>query len=295
LPLLFGTSINNEQNLKSICLYGRNISATYQNSSYANKPFYNLDLINKYSNKTNKNFTLYRDPFLNYEIKFFDKSSWGCKDIFSHIDLKKFCLNQDWRKKLIYLNLQNITHIGQFGNVDRHLISDWIKIDKLELDSYLSSWDEFNNRFSMPARINLNIFYATYGLVNNTQVGVFKASLNIENIYWWSKHPENPNQGQEFLTYFNVNFYRIPQSMVWWFAPPPGFIKLPRNIMYPFRIGTTVYNKAGYIKNDNVNFIKKLVNVVNVNLNKQTPMNANVKNNLSSFFLIIFIMGALFF
>lgn len=75
--------------------------------------------------------------------------------------------------------------------------------------------------------------------------------------------------------------------MVWWFAPAPGFVKLPRNIMYPFRIGTTVYNKAGYIKNEHLSLIKKFVNV------KQIPM--NVKNNLSSFFLIIFIMGALFF
>ena len=28
----------------------------------------------------------------------------------------------------------------------------------------------------------------------------------------------------------------------WWEAPGPGFIRLPRNIMYPFRIGTSKYN-----------------------------------------------------
>jgi len=267
-----------------MCLFSQNVSNIYSQS--VEKPFYNFDLINKNPNSS-YNFYLYKDPFFNYEIKFLDKSSWGCTDQFSYADLKKFCLNQDWKKKLIYQNLNNITHLGQFGNADRHLISDWIKIDKLDINSYISSWDDYYNRCSIPARINLNIFYATYGLVNNTQVAIFKALINIENIYWWWKNPRDLKTNQEFYTYINVNFYRIPQSMVWWFAPPPGFVKLPRNIMYPFRIGTTVYNKSYFLKNDYYNLVKKFVNV------KQIPK--NIKNNLSSFFIILFLMGALFF
>jgi len=167
------------------------------------------------------------------------------------------------------------------------LISDWVKIDKLDLNSYLSSWDDFYNRCNIPARINLNIFYVTYGLVNNTQVAIYKASLNIENIYWWAKYPGEKDKKQEYFTYFNINFYRIPQSMVWWFAPGPGFFRLPRNIMYPFRIGTTVYNKSSYLKNEQINLIKKLVNV------KKIPI--NIKSNLKSIFVILFLMSALFF
>ena len=188
--------------------------------------------------KSKMNFSLYYDELFDNIIRYQDRTSWGCSDKFIHEDLKKFCLNQDWKKKLIYQNLDNITHIGKFGNVERHLILDWIKINKLDLNSYTSSWDDFYNRCSIPGRINLNILYATYGLVNNTQIGIFKASLNIENIYWWSKYPDNSTI-QDYYTYINVNFYRIPQSMVWWFAPGPGLMKLPRNIMYPFRIGTS--------------------------------------------------------
>jgi hypothetical protein len=200
--------------------------------------------------------------------------------------LRKFCLTQAWRDKLIYKSLNNITHLGAFGNANRQKTSDWIKIEKLSLDSYTSSWDEFYNRCSIPAKINLNILYATYGLVNNTQIAIYKASLNIENIYWWAKSPGN-NNTQDYNTYVNINYYRIPQSTEYWFAPPPGFIKLPRNIMYPFRIGTTDYNQGEFLRNENFlirNFFYKKNIIPN-----------NVKNNLNSFFLVIFLFGVLFF
>lgn len=216
-------------------------------------------------------------------------------DRFSYIDLRKFCLNQDWKKKLIYQNLNNITHIGKFGNADRHFISDWVKIDKLDINQYISSWDDFYNRCSIPARINLNILYATYGMVNNTQIGIFRASLNIEYIYWWAKFPNSIDKIQNFNTYFNINFYRIPQSMVWWFAPPPGFIKLPRNIMYPFRIGTTLYNSlpnsAGFLKNDHFNFIKQFL----ITNKLQLPQSNNIKFPFKSFMILAFLMSVILF
>lgn len=253
-------------------------------------PFYNFTnggLIDKTS-KIIGNFSLYKDPLFDNEIKFLSKFSWGCSDNFSYANLRKFCLTQAWRDKLIYQSFNNITHIGIFGNADRQKNSDWIKLEKLALETYSSSWDEFYNRCKVPAKINLNILYATYGLVNNTQIAIYKANVDIESIYWWAKTPWN-NSTQDYFTYVNVNYYRIPQDTEYWFAPPPGFIKLPRNIMYPFRIGTTDYSGKGYIRNDNI-LIRQLFKRQNL-----IHLPNNVKNNLNSFFLVIFLLGVLFF
>ena len=45
------------------------------------------------------------------------------------------------------------------------------------------------------------------------------------------------------IFYFISKFEKLKIETEWWYAYAPGFIRLPKNIMYPFRIGTTRYSQ----------------------------------------------------
>jgi len=73
--------------------------------------------------------------------------------------------------------------------------------------------------------------------------------------YLWLKIIRNfygigitPTNKRRFNSYININYIRLSQTQNYWFAPGPGLIKLPQNIMYPFKIGTTNYGNANGIK-----------------------------------------------
>lgn len=86
---------------------------------------------------------------------------------------------------------------------------------------------------------NLNFLYAEVGATNNTQNAIiaFRAddTLNVDRVSY--------NDGY-IPKYLKINFFKQPLEKKWWYASGPGFIKLPRNVMYPFRIGTTTYKKS---------------------------------------------------
>jgi hypothetical protein len=182
-----------------------------------------------------------KNPIFDNQITYEDTISWGCVDKLNVTGLKYFCTNQLWKQKMIFNIVQNLTHISQFGNANRHFSLDWIAIEPFSFDTYQSIWDETYHKCTIPAVFNIDILYATYGAVNNTQVGVYKVQFRMEYVYWWSKNIFNSNVKDNFFTNVNVNYFRIPQDKVWWYASAPGFIMLPRNIMYPFRVGTTTY------------------------------------------------------
>ena len=74
--------------------------------------------------------------------------------------------------------------------------------------------------------------YRDTGATNNTQFQLIDFEVNkIDNNY-------------EKYFYFIVKLLKLKNvETKWWEAPGPGFIRLPRNIMYPFRIGTTDYKR----------------------------------------------------
>jgi hypothetical protein len=185
--------------------------------------------------------SLYSNPLFDNAITYEDSISWGCVDKLNVTGLKSYCTNQLWKQKMIFNIANNLTHLAQFGNADRHLPLDWISVDPFSFDTYQSIWDETYHKCTIPAKLNLDIVYATYGAVNNTQVGFYKILFRMDYMFWWSKNIFDTSVKDNFFTYVNVNYYRVPQETVWWYAKAPGFIYLPKNIMYPFRIGTTNY------------------------------------------------------
>ena len=51
------------------------------------------------------------------------------------------------------------------------------------------------------------------------------------------------NNNDNDILYFISKFEKLKIETEWWYAYGPGFIRLPKNIMYPFRVGTTRYSQ----------------------------------------------------
>ena len=69
--------------------------------------------------------------------------------------------------------------------------------------------------------------YKDSGAVNNTQ-------YKIEEFNYC-----NDNNHEEFNKYFYfiIKFIKLDTKTKWWYAPGPGVVRVPKNIMYPFKIG----------------------------------------------------------
>jgi hypothetical protein len=240
-------------------LYGISSDSAKRGLCYYNDPLRGLDesisdvfayskLIPFFNFSSIPNTNIFSNELLENELTYQDSIRWGCADYLNITGLKYYCTNQLWKKKNLYEIFNNLTYVGHFGNPNRQFLSDWVTVDKLTIDSYTSNWDSFNNKCTLPAVINVDILYATYGLVNNTQHAIYKVQFRLDYIDWWVKKLYTKDYYQ---TYININYYRIPQEKVSYFAPAPGFIVFPRNIMYPFKIGTTQYNTAVFFRLDN--------------------------------------------
>lgn len=211
---------------------------------------------------------IYDDPIFENTMTFGDNVSWGCSESLSLSDLRLFCVNQLWKEKMIYEVLTNLTYVGRFGNPNRHFINDWVEVnDDFDLDSYQSTWDSDFNRCLVPAVIDIDIMYANFGLVNNTQSAILKVSRRLESIYWYgvadeSLYSDNDDKFtniNNFHTHIRINYYKVTQTTVWFFASGPKIIP-PKNIMYPFRVGKTQYWKNdGYYLRNHSNMILYIV------------------------------------
>lgn len=221
------------------------------NNNLSLEPHINIDFI---SSKID--IKIYNNPIFDNTINFGENLSWGCSEKLSLTDLKLLCINQLWKQKMIYNLFNNITYVGEFGNPERHFILDWIKIDDFDINTYQSIWDDSTNKCLVPSIINLDIVYANYGLVNNTQAGILKVTKRLESAYWYGVEddsllvPDNNsfNNANYFHTHVRINFFKVSQSTVWFFAPGPKPV-YPKNIMYPFRVGKTQYwkNKSNFL------------------------------------------------
>ena len=81
---------------------------------------------------------------------------------------------------------------------------------------------------------SINILYGAYGTKNNTQ----NKLLGVQNERHYCS-----NFAKDIPAYIKVNSFKVNLDTKWWHAPGPGLIRWKKNIMYPFRIGTTTYQK----------------------------------------------------
>ena len=80
----------------------------------------------------------------------------------------------------------------------------------------------------------LLVQYKDSGAVNNTQNQIYKCD----------KYDINSKNGElNSYFYFIIKFLKMETETEWYYARGPVIIKLPRNLMYPFKIGTSKYNR----------------------------------------------------
>ena len=94
--------------------------------------------------------------------------------------------------------------------------------------------DENNNYIP-----TLNFLYTENGATNNTQNAIIAFRADDSTFIKQKQYSDNL-----IPKYIKINFFKHQLKKKWWYAPGPGFIKLPRNVMYPFRIGTTTYKTS---------------------------------------------------
>ena len=119
-------------------------------------------------------------------------------------------------RSCLFSNIFNDELFFYFGNANINNDKDGEKID---------------GRINETSSFLLIGKYDYVGAVNNSQNRIYEL-----------KFDEDVNFDSRNVKYF-INKFIKPKKMgtKWWYAPGPGFIRLPRNIMYPFRIGTTQY------------------------------------------------------
>ena len=126
-------------------------------------------------------------------------------------------------KEKIYTFFKNDNlRFGIYGNANIKYKQDWEdwgeNLETLETENYNGE--------------NLYLLFGIYkevGAVNNTQFEINK----IERFYY---------EADSQVYYFICKFIKPKKvETQWWYARPPGFIRLPKNVMYPFKIGSTDY------------------------------------------------------
>jgi len=126
---------------------------------------------------------------------------------------------EDQAKNLFEIddNLKPNLYYGKFGNANLKYKSDWEHIS-------------FDNKIDDVQFLLLGV-YTDFGLVNNTQFKIQDFEMRIRD-----SQVNNTN-------YFIMKFLKKNDTETdWWFAPGPGFIiRVPKNWMYPFQVGTTTY------------------------------------------------------
>lgn len=160
---------------------------------------------NQCNDQSNTSF-IYFDNYFNNKITFEDFMIYR----YENIECLDNTINQFFSDKKIEKGF------GKYGNANIRYFRDWNTINYE------------NKNFYYPLILLLGT-YKEVGTVNNTQ-------LELLNLDYYS-----PDIGGNYKYFINKFIKPKIVETEWWYARPPGFIRLPKNIMYPFKIGTTDY------------------------------------------------------
>ena len=167
-----------------------------------NQALYN----NSYVNKT----AFYYDNYMDNKLTFEDLIFYQYKE---QTYLKEFTRDLNEFNK----RPESSLYFGTFGNANLKYENDW------------KSFSFIDNNIENVENLLLLGEYIDYGLVNNTQ-------FKIQDIKIQDKSQDN------MKNYFIMKFFKNDIDNDWWYSPGPGFvIRVPKNWMYPFQIGTTTY------------------------------------------------------
>ena len=184
-------------------------------------------------NQTNPQ-SYYYDDNLDNSLTFENSILFGCK-------IKKdLSVKQENKALSLYKMLYNLNATFRFsknGNPNANK-KNFLPFDNfggtINLNQDKIANDENNNYIP-----TLNFLYTENGATNNTQNAIIAFRADDSTFIKQKQYSDNL-----IPKYIKINFFKHQLKKKWWYAPGPGFIKLPRNVMYPFRIGTTTYKTS---------------------------------------------------
>ena len=132
-----------------------------------------------------------------------------------------------------------------YGYDEGKYLDDFINLIKLEYTPLGNGkkLDQKLNNININNDDNKNNFvligeYKDSGSVNNTQ-------FQIHSLRDGNRLSVESNQINTYTSYkyFIIKFVKLETETEWYYARSPVIIKLPKNIMYPFKIGTSKYKR----------------------------------------------------
>ena len=212
-----------------------------------------------------------------YSIKYFDKkvtkslsgnpgyikgkpiiTNFTVNRVFSGVDSNGYCVKKENNNGKIYYEDDIIENTFTFEDNIIYGLNNRINEEDINLAIYENIYNYDNNKsgysFSQNGNSHLNnnfkieykysnkggnsnirsidILYEAIGTKNNTQNQLLYVNDYDFGTLNDSKSPK----------YIKVNAFKVESDIEWWYAP--GWkITFPKNIMYPFRIGTTSYEE----------------------------------------------------
>lgn len=176
---------------------------------------------------------LYYNDILDNSLTFEDGIIFGCWHN-GKIDNNVLTLNPLTQFEYSNEEYEKYITISKFGNPKMNK-DDFLNYDNFKYDFSSTECTGETCSLNIPT---LNILYVETGATNNVQNSIIYVKVQSEG-----KVTVKQNEDNYYPLYTKVNFFKHTPNKKWWYAPGPGFIKLPRNVMYPFRIGTTTYQE----------------------------------------------------
>jgi len=190
---------------------------------FVNRVFSGVDSNGYCVKKENNNGNIYyEDDIIENTFTFEDNIIYGCR-IENDSDI-----NSSNSNFVIYKNIFETQNFISLGNP--------------YLTGNLSLYYQCNENNEIRHILSIDILYEAINAKNNTQNRLLK--INCYNNY---NNPECINcngiiQEKKTYKYVKINSFKVESELEWWYAP--GWkITFPKNIMYPFRIGTTSYEE----------------------------------------------------
>ena len=167
---------------------------------------------------TDNNYTYYEDDIIENTFTFEDNIIYGCK--LNNVS------NNNNRALYIYENI--------FKNVNFYPLGNPYLRD-IELINYNCN-NENDNELNTKDIISINILYEAI----NNKINIQNKLLRLDCYYNYNNIIYHNNQIK--YKYIKINAFKVKPESEWWHAPGWKWF-WPKNIMYPFRIGTTQYKE----------------------------------------------------
>jgi hypothetical protein len=110
------------------------------------------------------------DPTITFE----DGILTGCYIDLTLKELQEFCTQENFKRIVLFNNLQNLKYMGKYGNSDPHLQDEWVRVEAIPANKDFKFND---NRCNIPTYSQINVFYNRIGKDSDPQRTIVTAQV----------------------------------------------------------------------------------------------------------------------